>query len=58
MCRQIAGCANNVSEFVRGTKGYTNCVNEIRNIDGTIKWEYPYEVDEAGERIGPAPYND
>jgi predicted dehydrogenase len=56
MCRQIAGCANNVSEFVRGTKGYTNCVNEIKNTDGSMKWEYPYETDEAGERIGPRPY--
>jgi predicted dehydrogenase len=56
MCRQIAGCANNVSELVRGTKGYTNCVNEIRSTDGTVAWEYPYEVDEAGERIGPRPY--
>jgi predicted dehydrogenase len=56
MCRQIAGCANNVSEFVRGTKGYTNCVDWIHNTDGTLAWEYPYEMDENGERIRPRPY--
>ncbi len=56
MCRQIAGCANNVSEFVRGTKGYTNCVDKIWRPDGTLSWEYPYELDEEGEKINPRPY--
>ncbi len=29
MCRQIDGCANNVSERVQGTKGSSNCQNTI-----------------------------
>lgn len=29
MCRQIDGCANNVSERVIGTKGYSNCASAI-----------------------------
>ncbi|UCC85486.1 MAG: Gfo/Idh/MocA family oxidoreductase [Gemmatimonadota bacterium] len=56
MCRQIAGCTNNVSEFVRGSDGYTNCVDKIWQPDGTLSWEYPYELDEEGEKIGPRPY--
>jgi len=56
MCRQISDCANNVSEFVRGTEGYSNCANEIHRTDGTLAWEYPYEQDEEGNRIRPRPY--
>ncbi len=56
MCRQISGCANNVSELVRGTKGYSNCRNEIRSASGDVKWEYPYEQDEEGNPIHPLPY--
>jgi predicted dehydrogenase len=56
MCRQIAGCANNVSEFVRGTKGYTNCIDKIWQTDGTLSWEYPYELNEEGEKARPRPY--
>jgi hypothetical protein len=56
MCRQIAGCANNVSELVRGTKGYSNCRNKIWEPDGTLSWEYPYELDEEGEEVRPRPY--
>ncbi len=40
MCRQINGCANNVSEFIIGTKGHTNCSNTIYNPDGSIAWSY------------------
>jgi len=57
MCRQIAGCANNVSEFVRGAEGYTNCQNEIFAPDGTEIWSYPYPLDEEGEPIAPLPYD-
>jgi len=49
MCRQITGCTNNVSEYVRGTEGYSNCKNTIYNIDGSIKWQYEYPKDEKGE---------
>ena len=40
MCRQINGCANNVSEFIVGTKGATNCANKIFNPDGSVAWTY------------------
>ena len=46
MCRQISGCANNVSEFVQGTKGSSNCRNEILNPDGSVAWKYAYPVQE------------
>ncbi len=56
MCRQIAGCADNVSELVRGSKGYTNCRDEIWSPDGSAQWRYPYKLDENGEEIDPRPY--
>jgi len=40
MCRQINGCTNNVSEFVVGTKGSSNCRNTIFKPDGSIAWQY------------------
>jgi myo-inositol 2-dehydrogenase/D-chiro-inositol 1-dehydrogenase len=50
MCRQINGCANNTSEYIRGTKGYTNCWNTIWNPDGTVMWKYDeYLLDENGQ---------
>lgn len=44
MCRQIDGCANNVSEFVSGWKGYSNCASSI-----TCDTPWKYE----GEAMGP-----
>ncbi|MCQ2119434.1 MAG: Gfo/Idh/MocA family oxidoreductase [Bacteroidales bacterium] len=45
MCRQIDGCANNVSETVRGTKGYWSSVdNAIRNLQGEIIWQFDQEA--------------
>jgi predicted dehydrogenase len=52
MCRQIHGCKNNVSEFIAGTKGFSNCHDKIWDLDGKLIWEYPYEVDEDGKKIG------
>jgi len=40
MCRQINGCATNVSEFVVGTKGASNCANTIYKPDGSVTWQY------------------
>lgn len=60
MCRQINGCSNNVSEYLRGTEGYTNCKNTIYNPDGSMKWEYDYPLDENGEPMrepGISPYD-
>jgi len=34
MCRQINGTANNVSEFIMGTEGKTNCQNKIWDLKG------------------------
>lgn len=40
--RQLNGCATTRGVYVYGTEGYTNCEGKIFNLDGTIKWEYPY----------------
>jgi len=42
MCRQMDGCANNVSEMIVGTKGQSNCQNRIEDLDGNAIWEYDY----------------
>ncbi len=52
MCRQINDCVSNVSEFIRGTKGYTNCQNKIFDNTGKVIWEYQYPKDEKGESTG------
>ncbi|MCE1198816.1 MAG: Gfo/Idh/MocA family oxidoreductase [Marinilabiliales bacterium] len=44
MCRQIDGCANNVSEFIQGTKGSWTSAgaennHEIRDLSGNIIWK-------------------
>lgn len=44
MCRQIEGTANNVSERVVGTKGWTNCAGVI---EGENAWRY------RGPRVNP-----
>ncbi|MCD8044607.1 MAG: Gfo/Idh/MocA family oxidoreductase [Tannerellaceae bacterium] len=49
MCRQIDGTANNVSEFIQGSKGscYTNSGNQavIKDLAGNVIWEYDYEAE-------------
>ncbi len=39
-CRQIDGCQNNVSDFIVGTKGATNCRDTIYDLNGEIVWQY------------------
>ncbi|MEW5975903.1 MAG: Gfo/Idh/MocA family oxidoreductase [Acidobacteriota bacterium] len=39
-CRQIDGCANNISEFLVGTEGSTNCRNKIFDKEGKEVWRY------------------
>src|SRR5512133_1274325 len=56
-CRQINDCANNVSEYLRGTNGYTNCQNTIWNPDGSVLWQYEYPKDEAGQSTGNVKIN-
>ena len=47
MCRQIDGCANNVSEVVRGTKGWWSSDGVIRDYKGNILWQYDPKAEEA-----------
>jgi predicted dehydrogenase len=56
MCRQINGCAQNVSERMQGATGSTNCQNSILDLAGTEIWRYPYPKTEDGKdgKIKPA----
>ena len=46
MCRQIDGCASNVSEFIQGTKGSWNSADmTIRNLKGNIIWQFDFEAE-------------
>ena len=47
MCRQIDGCSNNVSEVVRGTKGWWSSDGIISDYKGNILWQYDQKADEA-----------
>lgn len=48
MCRQIDGCANNVSEFIQGTKGSWNSANmEIKDLAGNVIWKYDFDAEKA-----------
>lgn len=49
MCRQINGCANNVSELITGTKGRTNGAGWIEDLQGNKTWVYDYPLDEEGQ---------
>lgn len=60
MCRQINGCTNNVSEFIHGTNGYSNCQNTIWNPDGATQWAYTYPKDASGKQmdtVSVSPYD-
>lgn len=46
MCRQIDGCATNVSEFIQGTKGSWNSATmEIKDLAGNVIWKYDFEAE-------------
>ncbi len=60
MCRQIDGTVNNVSEYIVGTDGMSNCKNAIYNPDGTVRWTFDYGKDEQGkplEKTKISPYD-
>jgi hypothetical protein len=60
MCRQINGCASDVSERVQGTKGSSNCKNNILDLSGTELWKYEYPVNDdgtPGTEIKISPYD-
>jgi predicted dehydrogenase len=59
MCRQINGCANNVSERLQGSKGSTNCYSTVLDVAGTELWKYEYPLDKDGKpttRVSVDPY--
>ncbi len=48
MCRQIDGCANNVSEHIQGTKGaWSSNTMEITDLQGTVIWSFDKEKEKA-----------
>ncbi len=49
MCRQINGCTNNVSEFITGTNGSSNCKDKIWDAAGVEKFAYAYPLDDKGQ---------
>jgi predicted dehydrogenase len=51
MCRQIDSCASGTGELIMGTEGYTNCQNTIWDLNGKIKWQYDYPLDENGKKM-------
>jgi len=51
MCRQIAGCANSISEFVVGSEGMTNCRNTIYDLEGKAVWKYGVTDPEALKKV-------
>lgn len=53
MCRQIDGCANNVSEFIQGTKGSWSTANGetvIKDLAGNVLWKYDKEAEKANHQ--------
>ena len=56
MCRQINGCEGNVSEWVQGTKGNSNCQNTIWDNKGLELWKFDgYKPDEQGKMTDQLP---
>ena len=57
MCRQINGCADNISEFIQGTKGSWSTANEdtvIKDLAGNVVWTFDKEAeDEAYKQTNP-----
>lgn len=49
MCRQIDGCANNISEFIQGTKGSWTTQGEtvIKDLAGNVIWKYDHEAEKT-----------
>jgi myo-inositol 2-dehydrogenase/D-chiro-inositol 1-dehydrogenase len=53
MCRQINGCANNVSERIQGTKAAVISSPRnvfIKDLKGNEIWKYTYPLDEEGKQ--------
>jgi predicted dehydrogenase len=60
MCRQINDCANNVSEYIRGSKGYSltdsGDQHHIYDLEGNLLYEYTSPGDAQGEPLENDPY--
>ena len=56
MCRQINGTVNNVSEFLVGTNGKTNCANTIWDLNGEKTFAYQYPSEDNGQKPNNSPY--
>lgn len=60
MCRQINDCANSVSEYIRGTKGYSHTNNwdtyDLYDPEGNVLYKWDPPVDENGESVENDPY--
>ena len=51
-CRQIDGCWNDVSEYIEGTEGSTNCKGTIYDKKGNVVWQYQEDdPKEAGKKM-------
>ncbi len=58
MCRQIDGCANDVSEYIVGTNGWANLSSKdctIYKKDGTVAWQFSAQREEAANATPDAP---
>jgi predicted dehydrogenase len=54
MCRQISGCADNVSEFIQGAKGsWTSGDATIRDLAGNVIWKYGKKAEDKAEGAKP-----
>jgi len=49
ICRQIDGCANNVSEFIQGTRGSWTSQGgcKIKDLTGKVIWKFDEEAEKA-----------
>jgi predicted dehydrogenase len=45
MCRQVAGCANEVAEHLQGTVGRAHMANGENFIEGKSAWKFPQGTD-------------
>jgi predicted dehydrogenase len=54
MCRQIDGCANDVSDYIVGTEGYTNTRDTIFDLTGKVVWKYQEPGQDPGKtKVNP-----
>ena len=53
MCRQIHGCSNQISEFIRGTEGYSDCRTYIARADGEKTWSQRSSDQEDSKKNNP-----